>query len=171
MKKTYLLTIIIFISLTLSGCLNTKDNQEISIIKIDENTVLINPENIKIYFPDGFQITDLTDKKSIYFGPAKEKEKTGDYILELIPHQDQQRILKRYREISDILIYNPSTEPINGYQVVKVIEAGYCEKRISQLVGQSINLKFYSQNCSQDRDADFNYFDRIILNIKKNNEK
>ncbi len=160
-----IITLTIF-ALALSGCQSYLD-QEFSFIKIDDNIIEVNPENIEIYFPDGFEINDLSQKTTLEFNS---KEGVPEYKLDLMKQQNKDEIIESFQNQKDYLITESQKSITGEYEIIKIIQTGPCQKAYSILVGNQSNLKFSNGECSPDPKNDFEYFDRLILNIKKNDE-
>ena len=167
MKNTRNILIIISILIFFLGCKNQNSNQEFSLIKIDDNIIKANPENVKIYFPDGFEIKDLSQKTVINFSSNPEMKK---YRLEIKRYQDLNQLLNYYKSSKDYLIVEIKKDESNGYEILKLIQTGTCEKTFSLLIGEKSNLLFSSEECTKDKEEDFKYFDQLILNIRKYDE-
>ena len=142
---------------------------------LNKNTsVAVIPEyGIEINFFDWYsQWIDQNQEKYFLFWPNyKDKEKMFmkyDFRFNEVKSKDQ--IMEDAKQ-SETLTYWPVYEKINNFDTVSWWDGGMCDYRTMVVFWGNVNYYLTSIWCWTDREYDFEYFKKIVSNIKKMNKK
>jgi len=166
---------------TLSGCSSQEtgpkaqevtEESQTTVYEVDDefiiqnNSIKVSGENFEISLPSEFE------KRGEYiaFGPlgfvpeAPDDRQDFIYRISILPKRDIENV--ELNSDPDFITESPQKETVGNFETIRWAIGGMCEERVVEIIGSQNNIQFWSSGCHNEKEADFEYFENLIKDIK-----